>query len=308
MPPARDREPDPGLGGGLLEPLALVADDRVERDRLVERAPGFEPRQVEQVRDDPRQARGLAFELRGEPGDHRGVLAGGRPDRLGGGLDRGRRGLQLVRGVRDEVAPDLVQPSGLRDVADHQHDRAVLRRGREPTEHARWVPRSRPRSTRTACVVGGPLGRCVGAPAGAGRRSRPAGRPRWPSAAGFASRVAPSGPNRRTPSSIEASDVVGRVALRPRTPRAGPAASGRPPRLAAVARRARAVRRSAEHERDQGGDRDRHRAASHDERRRPSMRSVEAAGRRPVRTSIVHLPVRVHLAFIRRRGSFTVGG
>ena len=58
-----------------------------------------------------------------------GSSAGRRPDRLGGGLDRGRRRLQLVRGVGDEVAADLVEPPGLGDVADHQHDRAVVASG-----------------------------------------------------------------------------------------------------------------------------------------------------------------------------------
>ena len=77
--------------------------------------------EVEQVVDDARQPVGLAHDPIGEPLHDRDVV--GRGHRLGEQPERADRRLELVTHVRDEVAPDALDPPRLRDVAG-ERDRA----------------------------------------------------------------------------------------------------------------------------------------------------------------------------------------
>ena len=167
------------------------------------------------------------------------------------------------------------------------------------------VGAANPRSTREGAPVSAsvtdrgairrrPAGRCAGDRAAAGRRSRPGRPPRWTSAAGFASLVRPSGPNRSTPSSIEARIVDGRVPLglgRLETARAG----RRPPRPWPCPRRARcaAPGRARSVRRPRSRPRPPSRAIG-----RASIDAECRSARSGAGHAIVHPPVPVHLAFM----------
>ena len=171
------------------------------------------------------------------------IVGRGVAERLGGRLDRGRRGLELVRGVRDEVPADRVDPARLRDVGDDHQDRPVVAgRGRRHPQPARGRSRSRPRRTDVLLVAA----RLRGSPAGPERLElvdrRPGACPRCRSSASFAKagcrspskqqhallhRARGSGPGRGDPPGCSVARVAGRrssavVGLeRPPPPRAG---------------------------------------------------------------------------------------
>ena len=56
-----------GLADGLLEAVELLADHAIQPDGSAEFASGLEPRQVEQIGDDPGESHRFPLELRGEP-------------------------------------------------------------------------------------------------------------------------------------------------------------------------------------------------------------------------------------------------
>ena len=75
--------------------------------------------EIEQVVDDARQPVGLAHDAFGELLQHTEIV--GRGHRLGEQAERADRRLQLVAHVGDEVAPNALDPSRLRDVARERH-------------------------------------------------------------------------------------------------------------------------------------------------------------------------------------------
>ena len=130
----------PARSADFLQPVPLLSGGCPERDELVERAPGFQPRQIEEVGDDARETNGLALELRREPRNRRGIVRRRLAEGLGDGLDGGGGCLQLVRGVGDEVASHVLESSLLGDVAHDDEGRAVGGRSDRSAQPARRDP------------------------------------------------------------------------------------------------------------------------------------------------------------------------
>ena len=96
-----------------------VRHDEVHEHRLARRGLlGLDPRQVEEVVDDPAHPERLVVDAAGEALRHVGV--GLRDERLGEEAQRPHRRLELVAHVGHEVAPDLLEPTPLRDVLDER--------------------------------------------------------------------------------------------------------------------------------------------------------------------------------------------
>ena len=147
-----DVEPDVlGLRGraGAVDGLR---QDRVHVDQpdLPERARHLQPGQLDDLVHQRRQPRGLRLHPAREPA-HRLRVVGGVLDRLGEQRQRAHRGLELVRHVDDEVAPDRLEPPRLRQVLRQHHEvvRADLRDPHLDHQHARARPdRAAPRAPR----------------------------------------------------------------------------------------------------------------------------------------------------------------
>ena len=204
-------------------------------------------------------------------GTARGSSSATDAQRLGRRLDRGRRGLQLVGGVRDEVATHRLDPAGLGDVADHEQDRPVLAGGRR-----RGPQPPRGRAPLDLDVAGSDVGRRRAGPSRGGRWDRAVA-----TAVGRRAEVALEGGVRegrvlrrasksRTPSCIDAEDQV----LDLRRPRARTARAERIASRAVWA--AWRVRRSVLDVTRRLRDRERH-AADRDDATSGPSRSLERA-------------------------------
>ncbi|MDP9463431.1 MAG: hypothetical protein M3P52_02310, partial [Actinomycetota bacterium] len=116
----------------VVVPLGLLADESIEPHAFAQLTTRFQPREVEQVGDDPRQPQRFALELDGEAWSGIRILADDRSKGFGCRLDRCRGGLQLVGRVRDEVTAYRFDPAGVGDVGDDDQDRSLARgRGRD---------------------------------------------------------------------------------------------------------------------------------------------------------------------------------
>ena len=107
-----------GRGAHALDRLGHheVHQDRLARRRFLR----LDPRQVEEVVDDPADPEGLGVDPAGQARRHRGV--GLRHQGLGQQAERAHRGLELVADVGHEVAADLLEAPALGDVLDHGDD------------------------------------------------------------------------------------------------------------------------------------------------------------------------------------------
>ena len=153
----------PGPVDGVLSSLR-----QVDGVRLAERGGDLQPGQVDDLLHEPGQPGRLHLHPLGEPG-HRLRVVVGVEDRLGQQGQPADGGLQLVRHVGDEVAPDLLEPAGLAAVVDEeQHVLGAQRRDPgaddEPrsTGRALRAARARPRGSRRR---GGPAAPPRAAPA-----------------------------------------------------------------------------------------------------------------------------------------------
>ena len=119
-----------------------AVDDSPEarRRELHHLLPGVEPRQPQQVGDEPFHPRGVAEDDLQELA--RLAVFALVEQRLDVAANGGQRRAQFVRDVGDEVAAHLVRPPEVGDVVQHQHGAVagrVPRRGRAGDDHARGL-------------------------------------------------------------------------------------------------------------------------------------------------------------------------
>ena len=117
-------------------------------------APGLQPRQLDQLVDEPRQPGALARDARRRARVRSSSDSDGDAERLGAGRDRGQRGAQVVRDRAQDRGLDLVR-AAQRARLDHLADEPLaLERGGEQRlqrRPGRVAPRRAPRPGRAAC-------------------------------------------------------------------------------------------------------------------------------------------------------------
>ena len=106
------------VGDDVVHERADVAVDDIERLLA-----GVEPREPQQILDEPLHALGMARDDRQEPPALLGVAVA-LGQRLDIAADRRQRRAQLVRDVGDEIAADLIRAAQVGDVVQ-DHDGAV---------------------------------------------------------------------------------------------------------------------------------------------------------------------------------------
>ena len=91
----------------------------VDEGRVAHHVGALQPRELDDLLDEPREPVGLDADALGEARDDLGVVVGVE-DRLGQQGDAADRGLELVAHVGEEVAADLLDPGRLGAVLDEQ--------------------------------------------------------------------------------------------------------------------------------------------------------------------------------------------
>ena len=128
------RCPRAASAGATSAATASASAARVAGDEIERLLAGVEPRQPQQILDQPLHPLRVPRDDLEEPPPL--VLVGvALRQRLDVAADRGQRRAQLVRHVGDEVAADLIRPAQLGDVVQHEDD-AVRRRRRPPAPRA----------------------------------------------------------------------------------------------------------------------------------------------------------------------------